>query len=136
MGFEKFGTVSFTTEARPVEFINQLEKGKVVTTRCKKCDTTYFPPKADCPSCLSSDVEWVEITGKGKLQTFAKVLYGPTGFESDQPYTLAIVDFGKLRVFGRMSKDVQDADVKIGMEVTVAPVKYAGDRIAYEFKKV
>ena len=53
MGFENFGTVSFTTEAKAADFITYLEQGKVMATRCPKCGVSYFPPKADCPSCLS-----------------------------------------------------------------------------------
>ena len=135
MGFENFGTVSFTTEAKTEEFINYLEQGKVMTTRCKKCGTAYFPPKMDCPSCLDSDVEWFEITGTGKLVTYTIVHYGPSGFEDEAPYTLAIVDFDGLRIFGRISKDIEEDNIVPGMAVKVVPVK-SGEKIAYEFQKV
>jgi uncharacterized OB-fold protein len=135
MGFENFGTVSFTTEAKTEEFINYLEQGKVMTTRCKKCGTAYFPPKMDCPSCLDSDVEWFEITGTGKLVTYTVVHYGPSGFEDEAPYTLAIADFDGLRIFGRISKDIEEGSIVPGMEIKVAPVK-SGEKIAYEFQKV
>ena len=137
MGIEKFGTVSFTTETKAAEFVTFLEQGKVMATRCKKCGTSYFPPKLDCPKCSSSDVEWFEIKGNGKLLTYTAVQYGPTGFENDAPYTLAIADFSDgLRVFGRLSKNVSESDVKIGLDVKVAPVKLADDKISYEFQKV
>jgi uncharacterized OB-fold protein len=135
MGFENFGTVSFTTEAKTEEFINYLEQGKVMTTRCKKCGAVYFPPKMDCPSCLDSDVEWFEITGTGKLVTYTVVHYGPSGFEDEAPYTLAIADFDGLRIFGRISKDIEEGSIVPGMEIKVAPVK-SGEKIAYEFQKV
>ncbi len=136
MGFENFGTVSFTTEARTVDFINYLEQGKVMTTRCKKCGTRHFPPKLDCPKCLLSDVEWFEIKSNGKLITYTIVQYGPSGFENDAPYILAIAEFGDgLRVFGRLSKTMKENDIKPGMELKVLPVKLPGDRISYEFQK-
>ena len=136
MGFENFGTVSFTTEAKTEEFINYLQQGKVMTTRCKKCGTAYFPPKMDCPSCLDSNVEWFEITGTGKLITYTTVHYGPSGFEDEAPYTLAIADFDGLRVFGRISKDIEVDSIVPGMAVKVAPVKSGEEKIAYEFQKV
>ncbi len=136
MGFENFGTVSFTTEAKTVDFINYLEQGKVMTTRCKKCGTSYFPPKMDCPSCLDSDVEWFEIKNNGKLITYSTVQYGPSGFEDEAPYTLGIAEFGDgLRVFGRLSKDIKEDDIKPGMELKVVPMKLPGNRIAYEFQQ-
>jgi len=136
MGFENFGTVSFTAETKAADFVTFLEQGKVMATRCKKCGATYFPPKLDCPKCLSSDVEWFEIKGGGRLATYTIVNYGPTGFEDDAPYILAIADFDGVRVFGRLSKDIKESDIKLGMGVKVIPVKLPGDRIGYEFQKV
>lgn len=135
MGFENFGTVSFTAEARAADFITYLEAGKVMATRCKECGGSYFPPKADCPKCLSSDVEWFEVKGKGKLMTYTIVNYGPSGFEDDAPYVLALADFGGIQLFGRLSRDIGEKDIQVGMSLTVSPVKLSDDRIAYEFKK-
>ena len=136
MGFENFGTVSFTAEAKTVDFISYLEQGKVMATRCTKCGTNYFPPKVDCPACLGSDVEWFEIKDNGKLLTHTVVQYGPSGFENDAPYTLAIVDFGDgLRVFGRLSKDIKESDIKPGMELKVVTLKLPDDKIAYQFQQ-
>ena len=136
MSIENFGTVSFTAETKAADFVTFLEQGKVMATRCKKCGATYFPPKLDCPKCSSSDVEWFEIKGGGRLATYTIVNYGPTGFEDDAPYILAIADFDGVRVFGRLSKDIKESDIKLGMGVKVIPVKLPGDRVAYEFQKV
>ena len=136
MGFENFGTVSFTVEAKAVDFVNYLEQGKVMTTRCRDCGNVHFPPKMDCPKCFSSDVEWVEIKGNGKLATYTVVNYGPTGFENDAPYALAIADFDGLRVFGRLSKGINQEDIKPGMELKVVPVKLSENRVAYEFQLI
>ena len=135
MGFENFGTVSFTAEAKTADFISYLEAGKVMATRCKKCGRSYFPPRMDCPTCLSSDVEWFEVKGKGKLLTYTKVNYGPSGFEADAPYTLALGEFGGVRILGRLSRDIGEKDIEVGMSLTVSPVKLPDNRIAYEFKK-
>jgi len=136
MSFDSFGTVSFTSEAKTEEFVTYLEQGKVMTTRCKKCGTQYFPPKMDCPKCLLSDVEWVKIDNEGKLVTYTVVHYGPSGFEDEAPYTLAIGDFGdSLRIFGRLNKDIEESDIKPGMGLKMVPVKLPEDRITYEFQK-
>jgi uncharacterized OB-fold protein len=135
VGFENFGTVSFTAEAKTAEFIRYLEGGKVMASRCKKCGATYFPPKADCPACLSSEVEWFEVKGEGKLRSYSKVNYGPTGFEADAPYILALGDFDGVQILARLSRDISENDIKVGMSLTVSPVKLPNDRLAYEFKK-
>jgi len=136
MGFENFGTVSFTAESKTEDFINYLEQGKVMTTRCKKCGTSYFPPKMDCPGCLGSEVEWFEIKNDGKLVTYTIVHYGPSGFEDEAPYTLGIGEFdGGMKIFGRLSKNIEESDIKPGMGIKIVPVKLPGDKIAYEFIK-
>lgn len=136
MSFENFGVVNFTTETKASDFLSYLEKGKVMATRCRRCGTNYFPPRMDCPKCIGSDVEWFEIKGNGKLVTYTVVNYGPTGFEEDAPYTLAIADFDGVRIFGRLSKSLKESDIKPGMVVKVLPVKLLGGRIGYEFQKV
>jgi uncharacterized OB-fold protein len=128
--------VNFTTETKASDFLSYLEKGKVMATRCRRCGTNYFPPRMDCPKCVGSDVEWFEIKGNGKLLTYTVVNYGPTGFEEDAPYALAIADFDGMRVFGRLSKSLKESDIKPGMGVKVLPVKLPGGRIGYEFQKV
>jgi uncharacterized OB-fold protein len=135
MSFENFGTVSFTAEAKAADFITYLEAGKVMATRCRQCGLSYFPPKADCPKCLSSDVEWFEIKGKGKLNTYTVVNYGPTGFENDAPYILALGEFDGLQILARLSRDIEEKDIKVGMSLVLSPVKLPDNRIAYEFKK-
>ena len=136
MGFDRFGSVSFTTESKAAEFVTYLEQGRVMATRCQRCGAKHFPPKMDCPRCLSSDVEWFEITGTGRLVTYAVVGYGPTGFEGDTPYTLAIVDFGELRPFGRLSRDIDEGDIQVGMELRIAAVSLPDNRISYHFQLV
>jgi len=135
VGFENFGTVSFTTEAKAANFITHLEAGKVMATRCKKCGVSYFPPRVDCPSCLSSEVEWFEVKEKGKLLTYTVVNYGPTGFEADAPYTLALGEFDGIQILARLSRDINKDDIKPGMSLTVSPVKLPNSRIAYEFRR-
>jgi len=135
VSFENFGVVSFTTETKASDFVDYLEKGKVMATRCRRCGTNYFPPRMDCPKCVGSDVEWFELKGTGKLVTYTVVNYGPTGFENDAPYTLAIADFDGVRVFGRLSKGLKESDIKPGMDVKVLPVKLPGGRTGYEFQK-
>lgn len=131
--FKSFGTVSFTAISKVNDFIGYLEKGQVAATKCKACGMMFFPPRADCCGCLASDMEWVPVTGAGELLSFSKLQYGPVGFENDLPYTIAIAQFKDVKVFGRISKDIPDEKISIGMQLKVQPAKLAGDKIAYEF---
>ena len=132
MGFERFGTVSFTSETKAADFVTHLEEGRVMATRCKQCGQVYFPPRMDCADCLDSEVEWFEVAGEGKLVTYTIVNYGPTGFEDDAPYLLAVAEFpGGVRVFGRLDRGIAESDIKIGMSVKPVTIRLPDDKISY-----
>jgi hypothetical protein len=133
--FKKFGTVSFTAITKTNDFVGYLEQGKVMGTKCKDCGMTFFPPRADCYKCLTSNVEWFEVTGKGRLVTFSKLEYGPVGFEGDLPYAIAVADYGTYKVFGRLSKTVSENDIKVGMEVKAVANKLPNGQVNYVFEK-
>ena len=133
--FSKFGTVSFTSITKTNDFVGYLEQNKVVGTKCKGCGLKFFPPRADCYQCLSSDMEWFEVSGKGKLITFSKLQYGPVGFEGDLPYSIALADFGDYKVFGRLAGDIPEEDIKVGMELKAAVNTLPNGQLNYVFKK-
>jgi uncharacterized protein len=133
--FKKFGTVSFTAITKTNDFIGYLEQGKVMGTQCKKCGLRFFPPRADCYQCLSSDMEWFEVSGTGKLLSFSKLEYGPVGFEGDLPYRIAILDYGDYKVFGRIAKDIADEEVKVGMQMKAVTNKLPNDQLNFVFQK-
>ncbi len=120
MAFERFGSVSFTSETKAQDFVGHLEKGQVMATKCKKCGRIYFPPRMDCADDFSSDMDWVPVQGKGRLLSYTIVSYGPTGFENETPYVLAVADFSGVKVFGRLDKQIPAAEIKVGMDVTVS----------------
>jgi uncharacterized protein len=133
--FSKFGTVSFTSTTKVNDFMDRLGQGKISGTRCKGCGKIYFPPRADCHSCLTSEMDWFDVTGKGKLVTYSKLEYAPVGFENDVPYSIALLDFGDYKVFGRLASDIPDSEIKVGMEMKVVPNELSNGQLNYVFQK-
>ncbi|MFQ6071064.1 MAG: Zn-ribbon domain-containing OB-fold protein [Candidatus Aminicenantales bacterium] len=133
--FSRFGTVSFTSTTKVNDFVDYLEKGKVMGTRCQKCGQVFFPPRADCYRCLSSEVEWFEVSGKGKLISYSKLKYAPSGFEGDLPYAIAVLDYGDYRVFGRISPDVPEDKIKLGMEMKTVVNRLPNGQLNYVFTR-
>jgi uncharacterized OB-fold protein len=133
--FKKFGTVSFTAITKTNDFVGFLEQGKIMGTQCKKCGLRFFPPRADCFQCLSSDMDWFEVGGTGKLAAYSKLQFGPMGFEGDLPYCIAVLDYGDYKVFGRIAKDIADEEIKIGMEMRTVVNKLPNDQLNYVFQK-
>lgn len=133
MGFEKFGRISFASQTRVSEFVDHLERGELKATRCRGCGKVFFPPRADCASCLGGDMEWVGIGGSGRLVSYTVANYAPTGFEDDVPYTLALADFDGIKVFGRISADAPPDRIRVGMAVKIQVVTLPGGQITYQF---
>jgi uncharacterized OB-fold protein len=133
--FKKFGTVSFTSVTKVNDFIDHLEQGKVMGTRCTNCETVYFPPRADCYKCLSSNIEWFEVEGMGKLMTYSKLKYAPVGFEADLPYCIAVLDYGDYKVFGRIASEIPEEEIQLGMEMVTTANELPNGQLNYVFKK-
>lgn len=133
--FKKFGTVSFTSVTKVNDFIDYLEQGKVRGTRCRNCEMVFFPPRADCCKCLSSDMEWFEVEGVGKIITYSKLKYAPVGFEDDLPYCIAVLDYGDYKVFGRIASEIPEEEIQLGMEMKTVANKLPNGQLNYVFKK-
>jgi uncharacterized OB-fold protein len=133
--FKKFGTVSFTSISKVNAFVDYLEDGKVMATRCKDCGLVFFPPRADCYQCLSSNMEWLEISGNGKLISYSKLEYAPVGFGDDLPYAIAVLDYGDFKVFGRIAGDVPEDDIEVGMELKTVVNHLPNGQLNYVFEK-
>jgi uncharacterized OB-fold protein len=133
--FKKFGTVSFTSVSKVNDFIGYLEQGKVMGIRCTNCEMAYFPPRADCYKCLTSDMEWFEVEGVGKLLTYSKLKYAPVGFEDDLPYCIAVLDYGEYKIFGRIASKIPEEEIQLGMEMVTTVNELPNGQLNYVFKK-
>ena len=134
--FEKFGTVSFTATTKVNDFIDYLEKGKVAGTKCGKCGEVFFPPRADCYNCPSCVMQWFEVQGKGKLVTYSTLKFAPIGFDGDLPYSIALLDYGDYKVFGRIADSVKEDEIRVGMEMETKVNKLPSGRLNYVFYPV
>ncbi|MCS7095645.1 MAG: Zn-ribbon domain-containing OB-fold protein [Nitrososphaerota archaeon] len=122
--------------SRTKPFWDALKKGKILATKCGKCSVLYFPPVADCPKCLDSNVEWVELSGEATVETFTYVALRPSTFQQKQPYIVAV---GKLKEGVKALAwltGISPEKAKIGMKVRLVARVDAGDMPYYEFVPV
>ena len=63
--FHWFGKVSFVPYSKVQDFAVHLKDGRLMGTVCKGCGYASFPPRADCPDCMSGEFEFKEWSGKG-----------------------------------------------------------------------
>jgi len=130
MDFKNFAlSISQTKVAR---FAKELAEGKIMATLCKKCGKKYYPPRADCSDCMSSEMEWKPIGGEGKLVTFTKIYVPPDHFAIRQPMMpFSSVQFEPcpigilkvedgLRIMGWMPK-IDLKKIRVGMKLKASP---------------
>ena len=133
--FKKFGTVSFASITKVNDFVSHLDEGRVTGTRCKDCGEVFFPPRADCYKCLTSNMEWFDVSGTGKLISYSKLEYAPVGFDGDLPYCIALLDYGDYKVFGRLASDLPPEDIAVGMDMKTVVNELPNGQINYVFEK-
>jgi len=115
-------------------FWDGLQKGKVYATKCKKCGKIYYPPQGDCAPCLSSDVEWVELSKEAVLETYTHALQRPAGFDQYEPYIIAIAKTKEgARVMGWL-EEIKPEEVKVGMKLEMSTRKLSDGFLVITFK--
>ena len=120
--FGWFGKVSFVSYTKVTDFAVHLKDGRLMGSRCKECGYETFPPRADCPECMSGEFEYREISGKGKVFTYSRIDSAPTGFDDVAPYTITVVELEDGgRLLGWLGESIPEADLGIGMDVQVVP---------------
>lgn len=130
MEFKNFSL--FINQTKVNRFADDLAGGKIMSTLCKKCGKQYYPPSADCSSCMGSDMEWREIRTEGKLLTFTKIHVPPEHFAVRQPLMpfsgiqfepcpIGIIEVEKeLPIMGWIPKmDIKK--IKVGMKMKASP---------------
>jgi hypothetical protein len=119
--------------SKTLKFWEGLREGKVYATECRKCGKLYFPPSADCPDCICSEMNWVELSSEAEVETFTHIVVRPTTFSQQKPYTVAIGRFKEgIKVLAWLT-GFKLSQIKVGMKVKlVAKVTQDGGP-TYEF---
>lgn len=120
--------------SKTLKFWQGLKEGKFYATKCRKCGKLHFPPTADCSECYESDMEWVELSGEGCLETFTQVAVKPASFQNEPNYTIAIAKLKEgVRVLAWLT-GVKQEDLKVGLKVKLFTEVRPDGRVAYNFK--
>jgi hypothetical protein len=108
-------------------YSSHLNEHRLMGSRDVKTGEVFLPPRPMNPSSFSTDMEWVEFSGKGTLVAFTNVLSGPTsmiaaGYDRKNPYTVGIVKtiegpMISAQILGVNSCD--PASIKIGTQLKI-----------------
>jgi uncharacterized OB-fold protein len=117
-------------EGRPFNDISYerfLSEDKLMGSRCQKCGVLSVPPRSICVKCYGSEMEWVEMKGKGKLAAFTCIAIGPPfmikeGYDRKHPYVCGVVELEEgARVVARIEgvDGSKPETIKIGTPLQV-----------------
>lgn len=101
-------------------FLKEHKKGKLIGSKCNKCDRVVLPPRIYCEYCFRNMDKWVYLPDTGNVRTFTLMYINVDGERLDQPRMVAWVeidgaskDIGMLGFLG----EVDPEDIKFGMRV-------------------
>ena len=117
-------------EERPFSDISYelyLNEKRLMGSRCKGCGTQYVPARSICVDCYGSDMEWIEMKGRGRLAAFTCINIPPPfmlaqGYNRKNPYCSGVVALEEgARVDARIEgvDCAKPEDIKVGMPLKV-----------------
>ena len=111
--------VQITTNPVTEPFWDAAKQRRLAAPKCAGCGTFRLPPTPYCPECQSQSVDWVELSGRAEVYSFA-VVHGFPGYPDVTlvPVVLDLPDAPGARLVSNLI-DINPADVEIGMSVTV-----------------
>lgn len=127
---------TYPANADSVPYWEGARQHKLMFQRCTACGVTQFPPRHHCGSCWEGELEWIESSGRGKVESFTIVRRAPVPAYRDKvPYVIAavVVEEG-VRMITNVPGD--DAlDLKIGDIVTVDFAENADGLVLPAFRR-
>ena len=114
--------------AKPLPRVNDTTRpywdgaraGRLLLQRCLSCATLIHYPRAWCPRCWKTDLEWVESRGRGRVVTFTVVHQAPfESYAAEVPYVLAVVRLEEGPQMMTNVVGISPAQVRIDLAVEV-----------------
>ncbi len=106
-------------------FFAGLANGRLLGTRCHRCDYTYATPRSACISC-GRETDWVELPRVGRVHTYTTCYFGSEEFLAECPFNLILVEFEAVdTLFLARLNGIAPEAIRIGMEVRARFVRHA-----------
>ena len=102
------------------KYLQNIQDGQFKAYKCVDCGMVIAPPSGSCYGCGSSNMEWTNVSGKGKLVSFTVIHIAPDEFAEEVPYYVAIVELSEgTRVSARLLgyDPLKPEEVRLGCNV-------------------
>jgi uncharacterized OB-fold protein len=120
-------------------YLEFIANKKLMGSKCKDCGELYVPIRKLCTKCNSTNLEWVEMSGKGKLAAFTCITVGTPyfiekGYDRKKPYCFSVIKLNEGPMVSAQLVGVDETKpdtIKIG---TPLKVKFLETEIKGELK--
>jgi uncharacterized OB-fold protein len=92
------------------------DEGRILGTRCTKCNRVYVPAVSFCERCLNELSDWVDVGTIGEIHTFTLLYENYDGSRRENPEIVAFIRFGNGGLIHRLG-EVNPDDIDIGIQV-------------------
>jgi uncharacterized OB-fold protein len=101
-------------------FWDAAKKHELMAYKCQNCGTHYYP-LTTCMHCDNPKMEWVKVSGKGKIYTFLvyDIAYNPQ-WEKYIPYNVSWIQLDEGPIMMSNVIDCPNDKLAIDMPVEVA----------------
>ncbi len=114
-------------------YSDALKENRLLGLKCGTCGSVTCPPKLVCQDCAGTDLEVLELSGKGQIKTFTTTYVAPKGREVEAPYTIVVVALEEGPWITGNLIDIDPVKVTmevIGRQVTLGHKVFPGDLYA------
>lgn len=103
-------------------FWDAAKERRLVVQRCTICGYYNHPPRTVCDACLSQELRFEPVNGRGRIHTFTVMHQRDVpGFESEAPFINIVVELEEQQLL-LMVSDLPLSErhrVQIGVQVSV-----------------
>ena len=92
------------------------DEGKILGTRCPKCNRVYVPAALFCELCLSELTEWVDVGTCGEVHTYTLLYENYDGSPRQEAEIVAFIRLGDGGLVHRLG-ELLPSQVSIGLKV-------------------
>jgi len=101
-------------------FMQGLKEGKILGVKCPQCKRILVPPRIFCERCFIELTEWVELSPRGKINTFSIAYIDTNALPVSTPQINAVIDLDDARgVIGifHIIGEAKPEEIYVGMPV-------------------
>jgi uncharacterized OB-fold protein len=110
-------------------------EGRLAIQHCTDCGQWVHYPSVLCDKCLSTNLQWDDVSGLGTVESYSTVYRGfAPEFADDLPYTVALVHLDEGPNLLTWLVEVEPDAAEIGMRVEVVFEKISDEISLHRFR--